>query len=655
VEGKARELAELARRGGMLDDAGFAMLVKLAGSDADVFESSVRELKLLDDAQLKQLRRLGGEASYLEIGSSEVGTSGVAEVSPAGAVHSTEPTSRIDSIGPYTDPVLIGQGGMGAVFSARDPATGGRRVAVKVRLIHPRERSSSKLSDELRARFLREARITARVACPGVPSVYELGRDGAGREFYAMELIEGEPLDAVLERIREGDKETRERFPIAVRVELFARIARVVATAHARKVLHRDIKPANVLVSKQGHPYVVDWGLAKDEGLQEDVALPALEDPERAHDSQKTVFGTRIGTLSYMPPEQALGDMDAVARQSDVFGLGALFFELLFLEPPYVARSNRDIEEQAMRGEVEVPEPLRNTGTRAREHSEVYRPELDGVRNRTDEFIPMSVLLMLQRCLETDPKQRYANAAVLANSIEAYLREGRASEPEVFSSWFQEARRSTRLMLVGAELLCVFGLINLFMAEAPRGGKVNVLEGMVLQVGIWLVVFVLVAMQRWHFVTVAGFLVRRTKAARPALASLAALALPFAAVAVPLMLLRFRNMEIWENPFSLVAIVTGLSAIGLGITTWRREGVRKWWVYGLGSLTVAAGAMASVALASLALYALDGDHLVRSLSVLLNAALYGLVGWAFVQTTVLAFSLWGRDMEVYCDRTGELA
>ncbi len=216
---------------------------------------------------------------------------------------------------------LLGQGGMGEVWSCRDGHLG-RELAFK--------RATSP-DASAQARFVREARVQGQLEHPGIVPVHELGlRDG--RLFFTMKRVRGVTLGEVLRRLGEGDAETRARFPRFKLLAVAAALARTLDFAHARGVVHRDLKPGNVMLGDYGEVYLLDWGLAK-VGAAED----ARGSQEIVTQPDATLAGAVMGTPGYMAPEQAAGQ--AATSASDVWALGAVLFELLTLAPLLEGRS----------------------------------------------------------------------------------------------------------------------------------------------------------------------------------------------------------------------------------------------------------------------------------------------------------------------------
>jgi serine/threonine-protein kinase len=228
----------------------------------------------------------------------------------------TEPSPNAEkphgSLPGYTVSELIGRGGMGEVLLAHDDEIG-RDVAVK--RIHRQQ------GDDALLRFLREARIQARLEHPGIVPVYEIGHDGNGEPYFAMKRMVGTTL---AELLRSEPLPPRQRL-----VRVFADICRTIEFAHARGIIHRDLKPANIGVGEFGEIYVLDWGLARVAGEDEP---PAAIGPDVVSPVGMTKADVILGTPGYMSPEQ-LQDPRAVKPASDVYALGAILFEILAREP----------------------------------------------------------------------------------------------------------------------------------------------------------------------------------------------------------------------------------------------------------------------------------------------------------------------------------
>ena len=202
----------------------------------------------------------------------------------------------------------VARGGMGVVYLARDRELE-RDVALKV--------IAAEAADlEAAARLRREARIIARLEHPGIVPVHDAGTLPDGRVFYAMKLVSGQRLDALVQKAP----------PLRERLRVLQRICEPVAFAHAHGVIHRDLKPENVMVGPFGEVLVMDWGVAKHREEPPPQANGEGTSPPRSGD---TAHGTILGTPAYMAPEQARGEVERVDARADVYALGAILYFML--------------------------------------------------------------------------------------------------------------------------------------------------------------------------------------------------------------------------------------------------------------------------------------------------------------------------------------
>ena len=332
----------------------------------------------------------------------------------------------------YRETRLIGRGGMGKVVEAEDLQFG-RKVALKSMLASPGGASSG---DRVQ-RFGLEAIVTANLDHPGIPAVYERGRDSQGNPFYAMRLVRGRDLEQAIAQTETLDDRLR-LLPALIDV------AQTLAFAHAHGVIHRDIKPENVIVGAFGDTVVVDWGVAKLRPLERERAklgLAAHEDPTLARaiadtsGSTATRDGAVIGTPSYMAPEQAGGRVDEIDERSDVFSIGALLYQLFTGRPPY--RGNTSLATLTLALEAEY-EPLTKLA-----------PE-----------VPPALVAIVTRAMAKDPAQRYPSAGALAEALSAVVTEGVR----------ERSTRAVRLFANATSLvltLVMLVLVALILANAP--------------------------------------------------------------------------------------------------------------------------------------------------------------------------------------------
>jgi serine/threonine-protein kinase len=210
----------------------------------------------------------------------------------------------------------IGKGGMGEVIGARDEQVG-RDVAIKrMRAAAPAERAIR--------RFLREASVQGRLEHPAIVPVHELGHDEDGLPFFVMKKLAGTTLGKIL-----ADPAIRAKVGQQRILRAFAEVCLAVELAHVRGIVHRDLKPENILLGDYGEVYILDWGVAKVIGEDDDGEFADLSS---GGDEHATRAGTAIGTPGYMAPEQAQGLIDVDGR-ADIYALGCVLFEILTGEP----------------------------------------------------------------------------------------------------------------------------------------------------------------------------------------------------------------------------------------------------------------------------------------------------------------------------------
>jgi serine/threonine protein kinase len=224
-----------------------------------------------------------------------------------------------DELARYRIDNVLGRGGMGEVFSARDDRIG-RSVAIKrLRVENP--------SADVVARFVREARIQGRLEHPAVVPVHELHDEG-GQPFFVMKQLTGITLADLIPKLIVGDRAALERFTRQRLLHAFAEVCLAIEFAHTRGVIHRDLKPANVALGDFGEVYVLDWGIARVTG---EDSRSGFTDIHTAVDTD-TAAGAILGTPGYISPEQIRGDDDLDGR-ADVYALGCILFEILTLQP----------------------------------------------------------------------------------------------------------------------------------------------------------------------------------------------------------------------------------------------------------------------------------------------------------------------------------
>jgi len=295
----------------------------------------------------------------------------------------SDPAQRM--FGGYELLELIGEGGMGVVYRARQTGLD-REVAVKLLAAGPWA------STEFIERFRREAQNAARMQHPNIVAIYEVG-DAEELQFFSMRLVRGDSLAAVLRR--DG------KMPALRAAQLLRTIAEAVDYAHRLGVLHLDLKPANVLLDETGTPHVADFGLARrlDQGL--------------AADNNEV-----SGTPSYMAPEQATAGSQKITQATDIWGLGAVLYELVTGEPPFLASTAHGTLRLVVEGMLRNPRR--------------YTPNL-----------PLDLEAIILKCMSRDVARRYASGRALAEDLTRFI-EGRAVSARPLNGLQRTARWTRR-------------------------------------------------------------------------------------------------------------------------------------------------------------------------------------------------------------------
>jgi PAS domain S-box-containing protein len=249
---------------------------------------------------------------------------------------------------------LHARGGIGRVWRARDRQLD-REVALKELL--PNKAGVSKVA----ARFIREARLTGQLEHPGIVPVYELiSGEGIDEPFYTMRFVHGRTLTSAIEayhvKRRAG---LAEPLDLVALLTAFIAVCQTIAYAHSRGVIHRDLKGDNVMLGDFGEVIVLDWGLAKlMDQPDEEAADVARASVMETQDPGLTVQGEIIGTPAYMSPEQAEGRLDQIDQRSDIYGLGAMLYDILTGQPPFVGTNTLEVLKKAVRGNPAPPREL---------------------------------------------------------------------------------------------------------------------------------------------------------------------------------------------------------------------------------------------------------------------------------------------------------
>jgi formylglycine-generating enzyme required for sulfatase activity len=340
----------------------------------------------------------------------------------------------------------VARGGMGTILKVWDQDLR-RDLAMKVLRGGP----PGEEDQGLLVRFVEEAQVSGQLNHPGVVPIHELGIDAAGRVYFTMQLVQGRTLKEVFELAEveaEGWTQTRA-------LGSLLRVCETMAYAHSKGVIHRDLKPANVMVGRFGETYVMDWGLAKvlgrddqhDLRLQSSDAEPlAMIQTDRQEDSAShldapimTMDGTVIGTPFYMPPEQAGGELERVGMQSDVYAVGAMLYQLLTGNIPYCKPDQRPAPHTVLAMVLQgPPKPI----------------------HALNETVPAELTAICEKAMSREIGDRYTDMGEMAEDLRAYLeqrvvRAYRTGALAEFTKWV--ARNRIVAVTIAAAMLVAFG------------------------------------------------------------------------------------------------------------------------------------------------------------------------------------------------------
>jgi tetratricopeptide (TPR) repeat protein len=317
----------------------------------------------------------------------------------------------------------LARGGMGRIVAAHDRLLD-RPVALK--LLRARDPA-------LAPRFLRERLITARLQHPAIVPIYDAGTLDGGEPFFAMRMVNGQTLDRAATEA--ATLEDRLRLMPAV-----IGVVDAVAYAHGEGVIHRDLKPQNVLVGSFGEVVVLDWGIARvDRGVSavDSDQLPLAPAPRPGSDTEMTRAGEVLGTLAYMAPEQA--DGDPVDARADVYGLGAILFQVITGEPPRAAIAQEPVADHLARFPA----------------------------------LPPELAAIVQRAMAPTPADRYASARELAEDLKRWqagrmVKAHEYTPRQLVRRWFRKHRTKLAVAAAAGAVAIVFGTVGVWRIVVER-------------------------------------------------------------------------------------------------------------------------------------------------------------------------------------------
>lgn len=332
--------------------------------------------------------------------------------------------SEFRRFGDYDIISEVARGGMGVVYKAVQ-RTLKRIVALKV------IRGGEGATEEDLERFMREAKAAASLSHPNIVPIHELSVHN-GQPFFTMDFIAGTPLDRLIE--------SEELMPYRA-CEWIETISRAIQYAHEQGIIHRDLKPANIIIDNAGRPMITDFGLAVN--LSDDVKSQRM-----------TRTGAVMGTIPYIPPEQASGRVELVDARSDVYSLGAVFYEMLTGRPPFQGDTQFELMQKVIHRNPISPRKL----------NPKIHPDVETI---------------CLKCLEKDPRRRYQSAEELADDCRAFQQgEVIQARPTTMSykAWRYITRRRTLSGMVGCIVLLSFAFVAQSSQKRKAERKVEKIE-----------------------------------------------------------------------------------------------------------------------------------------------------------------------------------
>jgi serine/threonine-protein kinase len=332
----------------------------------------------------------------------------------------------------YANKGELARGGMGSIRIAFDSELM-RYSAMKV--FDPVDGIKDDARHEV---FVEEAQITGQLDHPGICPIHDIGKDEDGTHFFTMKLVKGRTL---LDLLRGEDYDPARPEDIRRALNVMLRVCDALAFAHNKGVIHRDLKPENIMVGDFGEVYLMDWGVAKVMGMER--TLPDVERVRLKRDIDATSEepGAIVGTLMYMSPEQARGEVDQVDEVSDVFGLGAILYEILTQVPPIFGRDVGETVLFAQSGKFRPPQ------------------EMCG----EDTPLPAALCAICEKAMSASKADRYQTVMELKKALEEFLMGGLMFPSRVFQTGeviVKQGDEGDRAFIIQRGYCRVFKVIN---------------------------------------------------------------------------------------------------------------------------------------------------------------------------------------------------
>lgn len=289
--------------------------------------------------------------------------------------------------------------------------------------------------------FLREAYLEANLTHPNIMPIHNVGMDENDIPFFTMELVSGDNLKTIIDKLREKDEVYAQLYSLDQRLSIFLKVCDAIAYAHSRNVLHLDIKPGNIRVGPFGEVLVCDWGIAR-VLFDETVSIPDMRGKLNGDVlNDLTLAGTIKGSPGFMAPEQTTANGEK-SKQTDIYALGAMLYVLLTLELPVRGTSGNEIVQNTREGNVISP------------------------HRRVEHRVPSSLAAVAMKALSFDPKERYVSVRELQVEINRYLsgyptRSERAGMVTRFAFFMKRHSRVASLLILFLLLLAIVVSVDL--------------------------------------------------------------------------------------------------------------------------------------------------------------------------------------------------
>lgn len=304
----------------------------------------------------------------------------------------------------YSGFSVINKGGMGVVLKATD-INSGRLVAMKMA-------SHSEEDDEVFARFLHEAKITANLEHPNIVPIHEINCDDQDNVYFTMKYIQGDDFETILKKLELQDPKYIKAYPLSRLLTIFMSVCDGLSFAHSKGVIHRDLKPENIMIGNYSEVLIMDWGISKTLDDEPTNGNSEIDNRflhrhfEGKKEFKSTHFGEVFGTPAFMAPEQILGKNDQVDQRADIYAMGGLLYNILTLRLPVIEDDLKELFSKVVAGDICAPADLPCS-------KKGKLPHIQG-------SIPDALSAVAMKALSLQPVERYTCVLDLKNDILAY-------------------------------------------------------------------------------------------------------------------------------------------------------------------------------------------------------------------------------------------